>query len=518
MSRQSGDRHLPPPLATFRTGALKVLRARNKRHRALFALIPIAVALVLAFRPSGLRQQIAKAGEGQRPNIILIVLDTVRRDATGLVARDSLWADQTPTFDRLAAEGTSFPNAWTPAPWTVPAHASLFTGHLPTGHGCTSRTVRLTNQRRTLAEYLSTAGYATAAFYSNPWLTDRASGLLRGFAVNVEAPLAGPQELVSRDGDQGGAQTLANVGEWLPGRDHARPFFLFVNLLEAHLPYDPPADLRRARLSDLPDDDVVSTEWGHEYNARKHPHHRVDWSRVRRLYGADVQAADRWMGRILDLLRADGALENAVVMVTSDHGENLGDHGLMEHQFSVHETLLGVPLAVYAPAGVIPGDPFLAGRRDDPVMLTDLFATALDCAGVTPEAMSPHARSLLAGPSPLGAQRPVLAEYAGPVPGVMSKLRRMNRGLNTDRLELAYRTLRIGSLRLTSASNGTDRLYDLQADPTEQRDVGRERPEVAAEMRTTLDALLDREVAAAGEESELDSLTRRQLESLGYIR
>ncbi len=118
-----------------------------------------------------------------RPDIVLVVLDTVRRDHTGVGGASD---GATPRLDGLMAEGTAFRNAWANAPWTVPSHASLFTGLLPSEHGCTAASPRLGPDRRTLAEVLAAAGYDTGAFFSNPWLYDRSDrGLPRetGFCM-----------------------------------------------------------------------------------------------------------------------------------------------------------------------------------------------------------------------------------------------------------------------------------------------------------------------------------------------
>lgn len=291
----------------------------------------LTLAAALAGALAALALGAAGCGRGRAgPNIALIVLDTVRRDYTG-VGADSGAVSFTPTLDRLGFEGAVFTNACANAPWTVPSHASFFTGLLPSEHGCATANPRLVTTQPTVAELLDRAGYATAAFYSNPWLAERTTGLLRGFRQTFEAPIGTLHQLESRLGDQGGRNILGHFENWFSGRDPKRPFFVFVNFLEAHLPYDPPDDYRRAHLADLPADDAVSIRWGHEFNAGLHPAAAVDWPRVRRLYGGDVNAADRFLAGALDVLRRHGALDNTLLVVTSDHGENLGEHGLLEH-------------------------------------------------------------------------------------------------------------------------------------------------------------------------------------------
>lgn len=437
-----------------------------------------------------------------RPNIVLVILDTVRRDYTGQAENHKGY---TPHLDRLAAEGTGFENSWAPAPWTVPSHASMFTGLLPSEHGCNMKNLRLDGGHPTLAEILNRQGYETAAFFSNPWLSDRATGLLRGFAFHRETHIGGPNKMCIGRGDQGGPSTNTFIAQWLNGRSGRQPFFLFINYLEAHLPYDPPADYRREHLADLPDDDLVSIAWAHEFNAGVHRPDSVDWKRVYRLYGGDVHTTDGFLGDLVALLKQHDLYQDAVIIVTSDHGENLGEHGLVEHQFSVHETLLAVPLIVRAP-GLLP-----PGERDEPVMLTDLFATVCELAGVENVDFPQHSRSLLhVEPGP---PRPLIAEYAGGHASLVNKLRRLNPDLDVTPLTAAYRTVRKGKLRLTVGSDGSSRLHDMAADPEQVNNLAAQRPRDVA----GLSGLLNQAQTAPGREAQLDEETKEKLRSLGYV-
>jgi arylsulfatase A-like enzyme len=251
---------------------------------------------------------------------------------------------------------------------------------------------------------------------------------------------------------------------------------------------------------------------GHLYNSGARPAEEVDWEEVRRLYGGDVYTADMLLGRLIHLLKRVGEYENTVLIVTSDHGENLGDHNLMDHQFSLHETLLAVPLVIRAPPGLLP-----RGVQRRPVVLTDLYATLLAIAGVTNREPRPHSLSLIDSPSS-AARRPIIAEYAGPSRGLLGLLRHLNPELPDRQLARAIRTVRVGNLRLTLGSDGSTELHDLMADPAQLVNLADAHPDAIAQLKQ----ILREHTAAAwvpqGEEAELDSLTRRQLESLGYIR
>lgn len=480
-----------------------------KTRLPLLALLPL---LLLA----------AGCGGEDRPNVVIVVLDTVRADAAGS-PHDATPAplrapDLTPSLDALAAEGVRFGDCTAAAPWTVPSHASLFTGELPSGHVCVSRRARLEDDVPTFAEQLHAAGYATAAFYSNPWLADRTTGLLRGFELKAEAEIAKFTWDDGADGDQGGRRSVEAAGLWLAERrNDGRPFLMFVNILESHLSYDPHGEYRRTRLGDLPADDVVSIAWSHDYQADLIPGEQVDWDRVARLYAGDVWTADRHLGGILAALREQGLDQDTVVIVTSDHGEQLGEHGLVEHQFSLYEPLLDVPLVVRVPEGLRgrfdPGAP-AGGRREDPVQLTDLYATVLDLAGVEPVAAPRFSRSLFAGPNPM--DRPVYAEYSGPAPGLLKMLKGRNPAADLDRHDRVMGSVRVGDLRLIVDNKGVAELYDLRADPGQRHNLADQQQQAG---RALLD-LLKRASSPAPDDLEpveLDARTRQQLESLGYI-
>lgn len=488
--------------------------ARRRRFCCVCLLAAACFMQAIAF--------VGCAREERRPNIVVVVLDTLRRDATGLAVKttpDPLRvAGLTPRLDDLSREGVTFTGAYAAAPWTVPSHASMFTGKLPGDHRCTMLHPRLDTGLATFAETLRDNGYATAAFYSNPWLSDRTTGLLQGFSLRQEAVIGDMTKLRSRSGDQGGGETVQNIADWLAERDAGTPFLLFANFLEPHLAYDPPLFYRTRMLQELPQTDIVSIRWAHQFNAGMHEPADVDWNHVERLYAGDVWSADRFMGEVLDLLEAQGLNDDTVVIVTSDHGENLGDHGLMDHQYSVHETLLAVPLVVLVPdAWRERFDPGAArgGIRSDPVLLTDLFATVLDLAGVPQGTDTRFSRSWLAPPA--ASDRPLVSEYAGPSPGLLGMLESLNPGVDLSHLDRAQATVRVGDLRLTTDTRGVTTLHDMVRDPGQTRDLSAEHPRVTEALITIILASAAQATTDDLEPVAIDEATRRQLKSLGYI-
>ncbi|MBD3349206.1 MAG: sulfatase-like hydrolase/transferase [Candidatus Eisenbacteria bacterium] len=465
--------------------------------RGVIAVSLSIVAACLGFSCGGCSEA------SSRPNMVIVVLDAVRRDHVGAEIPGSDGRSVTPNVDRLAAHGTTYSNAWANGPWTLPSHVSMFTGLLPSRHGCTGAGFRFESDEPTFAELLDDAGYETVAFYSNPWLSDALSGMMRGFDHQYVDP--GSDLSILSSGSQGGAETLERIERWLDGRDGDRPFLMFVNFLEAHLPYDPPSSYREEHLADIPDDEVVSVQWAHEVNARVRRPESDEWERVRRLYAGDVHASDALFGALVSLLEGKDLYDDAFVVVTSDHGENLGDHGFTDHQFGVFESLLAVPLVAKSP-GSVERD---AGERDDPVMLTDLFPTVLELAGVAGAPPRRHARSLLAPPSE--DDRLLIAEYV--VPGLLrDHIHKINPSLEEPWLYASYATVRSGDVRLTIGSDGSVELTDYSDDPLRREHLEERGRELAEELDGVLPA-----PGSPSEGPHIDPELRETLRSLGYV-
>jgi arylsulfatase A-like enzyme len=452
-----------------------------------------------------------------KPNIVLVILDTVRSDFTGPGGNNS---GLTPQLDRLADEGTVFRNTWATAPWTLPTHASIFTGMLSSAHGCHINHWRLDQTHPTLAGLLSESNYETAAFFSNPWLRDEMTGVLNGFELRRESPISTDEMSMGRS-DQGGRAINRNIADWLGQRKGRKPFFLFVNYLEAHLPYDPPAAYRKQHLSDLPPGDLVSIAWSEEYIAGLHPTDSVNWARVRRLYGGDVHHADQLFSALISMLKTHEHYENSVIIVTSDHGEHLGEHNLMDHQFSVHETLLSVPLVIRAPRLLE------KGVRNEPIMLIDLFASILDFADVEGENIPPLSRSMRLSADETStamdhtgwSERILIAEYGGGHPFLVNGLLELNPDLDPGPFKRGYRSVRWRDFRLTIATDGSAWLHDLSIDPHQSKNLIEEHPQVVEELYASMMRLSSKEFKKEDpEDVEIDEKSLKKLRSLGYIK
>jgi arylsulfatase A-like enzyme len=318
-----------------------------------------------------------RPGVHRGPNVVIIVMDTTRADRCSVNGYER---ETTPTLRKLTKEGVAFVNAWSPAGWTGPAHASLFTGLRPERHGFL-RGVRdyLDGSAVTLAERLKDAGYRTGCFSNNETVAVE-FGLGQGF--DTFSPLF---EDTDRPYPWCRATHEEALDFALEAHRDGRPFFVFVNDMEPHIPYSPPQETAPAFLpAGFPADALDAARslnfgilFGH--NSRARPLGPDIIAAASGLYDAEIACLDAGIGRFVEDLRGHGLFDDTLLIVTADHGENLGDHGLMDHMFSIHRSIRHVPLVIrYPPAfpsGAIVGDV---------VRLEDIAPTVLDVLGIEP--------------------------------------------------------------------------------------------------------------------------------------
>ncbi|WP_336327557.1 sulfatase [Halovenus sp. HT40] len=336
-------------------------------------------------------------------NVLFVVLDTVRKDHLTPYGYDR---ETTPELGKFAEDATVFENAVAPAPWTLPVHASMFTGRYPTDHGA-DQTSPYLDDVATLASVLNTSGYDTACYSSNAWITPY-THLTRGFEHQdsffevlpgdvLSGPLASAWKTIN---DNDTLQSIANRLVHLGAKAHSilasgegadsktgsvidrtqsfiddadDDWFAFINLMDAHLPYYPPEEYREEFAPGVDPDDVCQNS--KEFNSGARDIDDEEWEDIRSLYDAELAHMDAELGRLLDWLRETGRFEDTTIVVCADHGELHGEHDLYGHEFALYEQLTNVPLIVSHPD-------IEEGRREDLVELIDLYHTLLDAAGV----------------------------------------------------------------------------------------------------------------------------------------
>jgi arylsulfatase A-like enzyme len=326
-------------------------------------------------------------------NVLLIVMDTVRAQNLGLYGYNR---DTTPQLTRWAKRGVRFDWALAPAPWTLPSHCSFLTGQWPSTLGAHWQPI-LDAAYPTLAEFLASNGYLTAGFAANTYWCSYESGMDRGFAhyedyhLSPQAMLASTMpgrfilETLFRPFDSASAKWIRSQSrgareinraflDWLTreGR-RGRPFFAFLNYIDAHEPFLAPreTDAHFGRRAESSSDYAMLLEY---WDRDKLKLTEGDVALAQDAYDDCIAALDREVGALLDKLDSRGVLRDTVVVVTADHGEQFGEHGVFNHGFSLYVQETHVPLLIIssgASAGL---------SIDEPVSLRDLPATIVDLA------------------------------------------------------------------------------------------------------------------------------------------
>lgn len=419
-------------------------------------------------------------------NVIVVTMDTTRVDR--LSSYGYRW-NTSPNLDRLAQDSVRFTRAYSTSSWTLPAHASLFTGRFPSSHGAIYdvqgpvmlsdailtpgtwpdfRVRGLAASEITLAEILSDHGYTTGAVVAGPWMK-RVFGLDQGFDDYDDSDI---QEVAGRRAD---AVTAAAI-QWVE-RNQADPFFLFLNYFDPHTPYDPPPEYR-SRFSP----GAVDPEALEDKNEK-----------LRALYDAEIAFMDDALGKLLDRLRQLGLYDRTWVVVTADHGEKQGERGRWGHGTTLTQPEIHIPLLVKE-ASAEPR----SGVDDSPIQLVDVLPLLLDGLGIAiPDSIQ--------GGFPSIVSHPVVAEIY-PLPSITRHGH--------------WRAILEGDLKFTWNSRGRHQLFDLAADPTElvdiREDSGRDSLLLEQRLETFLASLPP--PGEAGPPRTLDAQTSQALQNLGYLR
>lgn len=468
--------------------------------------------LVQSAREAGVPMSSASPSRSTQamPNVLLVTLDTVRRDHLSCYGSSRATS---PALEELVRTATLYTNAYATSPYTLASHASLFTGLLPSAHGARPvpytagseegpSDVPLAPEHETLAEVLRKRGYESGAIVANYGHLSLATGLAQGFdsydsraeRIHGHVPLLvsflfrlGPAlspraflgwTKASREAD---AITEAAIA-WIR-RTRERPFFLFVNYLDAHAPYAPPPE--HARRFSRGGGFLVQLKWN-----RNRELSEEDWAFLGDQYDASVAFVDHEIGRLVAFLKASGLFERTLIAVTSDHGEFLGERGLRGHGQALYEPVLRIPMIVKRPGQRVGGS---EGQLTTLADLHWLIREALD--------------ERLAPPAPDTAR--VVAEYWTPWiekrhhPSIV--------------LAPAWRATYQGPLKLIETSSRPPQLFDLSNDRSELRDLFAT-PEGARQAQAMLSQLPALEERPRSGIPAADPDAQRRLRALGYIR
>jgi arylsulfatase A-like enzyme len=431
------------------------------------------VAMIAAALAAAIWSVWRHAAPRARPNVVMIVMDTTRADRCSF---EGYARATTPRLDEFAKDAVVFTEAWSPAGWTGPAHASLFTGLRLEHHGFyAGNRMNLARTMPTLAELLAADGWATASFANNGWFDER-YGLTRGF------------DRSETHGDDDARPypwaraTHAAAAAWAEARaKEGRPFFLFVNDMEPHLPYTPPAeDEARFVAPGTPPGDVEAARRFDFPSTVSYCLHKEEIADGRMellssLYDAEIAALDREIGALFDRLRVSGLLDNTIVVVAGDHGEMLGEQHQTAHGFSLHRAIRHVPLLIRAPGA------FTGGRREGAVVrLEDVMPTVLElCQAQVPAGLD--GASLLRD-----LPGRISRALQGDDETTRGRIAELIEGADASALTAGMRAVFDGTYHYLEFGDGRRELYDVAADPAEKRNLASEKPAEVAAMAALL--------------------------------
>ncbi len=395
-----------------------------------------------------------------RPNIILITIDTLRSDRLGCYGYSL--AD-TPNIDRLASDGIRFKTAVAQVPLTLPSHATILTGTLPTAHGVRDNIgYKLGPEQRTLAELLKSAGYVTAAFVGSYVLSSR-FGLDQGFDRYDDVPLGSSTGVVNlNELERPAAEVVDKAIAWLKTA-HPTPFFVWIHLYDPHDPYRPPAP------------------FGARFKSRP--------------YDGEVAYCDQQIGRLTAFLKGQGLYERSTIVLTSDHGESFGEHQEFTHGLFLYDATLLVPLIIKPGVSLGP-----IKEVSSQVSTVDILPTVLQIANV-------GAPPKIAGRGLLGAMQgretgasEAYSETYYPAQFGWSPLRAVRRA-KTKYIEAPKAEL-----------------YDLSRDPGELRNLYGQQPELAAGLQQRLTSIAGTPAKPGAAKSPIvDPEEFDRLAALGYV-
>lgn len=469
------------------------------------------------------------------PNIVFIVLDTARAENLPVYGYKR---NTTPNLQKLAAEGTVYNNAISPSPWSLPSHASMLTGKLPSNHETYAENQYLNSEDPLLTTHLREKGYTTYGISSNSWVSPEF-----GFGTGFDS-FTSTWKLFETDI---GSRTLsdASIGErirtylnndalksvlnvlyrqiYFKKYDYGalrvnheakktlataeEPFFLFLNYMEPHLEYGPPKFTEEFVSGQT---DIDQDAWSYIFDLKSKT--EQEFKILQGLYDAELKYVDWRVGKLLNRLKEQDQYDNSLIIVTSDHGENIGEHGLMDHQYCLYNTLLHVPLIVKYPNKL---QEEISDRITTPVSTLDLFPTICSVCGINVE--NAFDGEIL--PQRTGNEnRYVVSEYLSPMPSVEDIVEQYS-DLETSDVSWVDRTIRSvqnNHTKYIQYEDGEKQYFNLEIDPKEEQNIIEQ---VSTEKIQKLQKVIDNKTTNefSSESRDVSQETQDILSDLGYL-
>lgn len=485
--------------------------------------------------------------ERSRPNILFVVLDTARQ----MTVSELIESGRIPNITEIAKSGRQFATAISQSPWTLPSHASLFTGQYTENHNTHAGSKQFDPDVLSLPEQLSSVGYQTAGISGNPWITPE-FGFDRGFdqfstpnsrdwgespieaarrkdstikqvyvlfKVAVQSPTDAPgifkeayRQKTGRgpDDDHGAKRTTSRSIKWLTDHEgDAEPWFLFLNYIEPHLPYKPPRDWLAENHPEISYERIKNSlmdTWPYVVGDVEMTEEDFEFLEV--CYEAEIEYLDCQLGRLFNTLEEQHILDETAVVLIGDHGDNIGERGRMGHQHSLLDPLVNVPLIIRYPPEFEPGiDAELVETRD--IYPTLLALADIDFDGM-PKTSSRNRLQTLDH-----TRSTTISQYVTVQPSV-DQLEQEYGGSVPDRFDRRLRSARTERWKIIERNDKTLLLFDKESDEPYQ-DVSETHPDVVARLRDHLTDFTRGFDTEAENTWDISDESRERLANLGYI-
>jgi arylsulfatase A-like enzyme len=442
--------------------------------------------------------------ETRPPDVFMVVVDTLRADRFGATRRGT---SLTPFLDELARTSTVFHDAYSTSPWTSPSVASLFTSRYPSQHGVQDFESALPGGEETLAEILAANGIVAGGFSSN-LLVGRSRGFQQGFRF---FRALGTRDVGSQHRSERAVDAARRAIRWIDERPETprERLFVYLHVMDPHAPYAPDRNARARVFGSDPEPDVDAVNEVMRHHTTT-PIPESTRRAVVALYDAEVSSTDTALELFFSALAERGRLDDSIVIVTADHGEELWDHGMFGHHHSLYAEVLRVPLLIRMPGQMRRRDVFEA------VSLLDVAPTVLDLLGVAAPSRF-EGRSLVPWLEGSPPAEDALGRIVGAELLLPPKLRRTPH----------ERTVIVGDKQLIRNFDGVEHVLDLApvdaGTPGDAANASRVRPEERAALRDEIDRLIahvtdpDAPRQGARQRVELDEAERAELRALGYL-
>ncbi len=504
-----------------------MLRAR--RSLALLCVVVLCSTLLTSCSPS------EKKPATTQPNVLFIVLDTTRADRLGLYGYDR---PTTPFLDQWAKNALIFEDCQSVSSTTVPSHASMFTGLLPSSHLTDNSQPTLEDEYETLAEILGKNGYRSFLFSANPFISAdnnfdqgfdaaehpwseqhlaKSAAIIKSKIDPADKSSELPKKILSGKVESWAIKACGEVAadamvSWLDRSNGDKPYFALINYMEAHRPLLPPRRLREKFMTDAQINRSYKTDvswvrmW--EYVFGLFDYRSEEEEAINLTYDAAVAELDEILQKLLTSLEKRGDLDNTIVIITADHGEHLCDHHLLDHQYSLYQPLLKVPMILWHPKNIKPG------RNKHPVANIDAFPTILELANVATQPVpNEYAQSLLHTRD----RRVRHSDYFAPPNNPIKDVKRKNRKWDEKPFLRRLRAVVDGQYKFIWASDENHALFDLSIDPGEKNNLFKNEPEIATAIEAQIIPVTKRGPNENGSSKGPQSANHSQrMNALGY--